>query len=105
MVLVSQSDFRELRGTTGFSGEFERSLLKFYKMCAALHALSLDQDTFLANAEWHGGSLNVTHDMESHSSSYFSPHQEWALFDCLSNIIGVLARLNARYESKSFCCF
>ena len=86
------------RGPAGFCGQFERSLLTFYKMSDALSALSRDEDTFLAGAEWHGDILNSSPDANSRINS---EDQEWAVFDYLTGIVAIIARINARCDCQS----
>ena len=69
-----------IRGPSGFVGQFELSLFMLYKIYGGLRALNLDEDTCLADIEWH---------IDGQDS-------EWAVFDELIGIICIIARLNAK---------
>ena len=69
-----------VRRPSGFVGQLELSLFMLYKIYGGLRALNLDEDTYLADTEWHIDGQDG----------------EWAVFDELIGIICIIARLNAK---------
>jgi hypothetical protein len=89
---ISQCIVR-VRGPAGFTTPLERSLLTFHKMCVGLRALNLDENTYLADAEWQSVPFRPSGDS---ARQLESRDYEWAVFDELIGIICVIASLNAK---------
>lgn len=84
------------RGPQGFTDSFEKSLLHLYWFCEGLRALSFDEDTHLADAQW---LALMAPTAESKMSQGFSELPWNKDEETLATCLALLGRLNYRYSA------